>query len=73
MRMHARSYLSSTGMARLRAENHLSKTIFDVRAYMQNILIVGACLAILLTLAPFYPPGDTESGQKWLLFAVAVS
>ena len=58
---------------RLHAENHLSKTIFDVRIYMQKILIVSASLAILLTLAPFYPPGDTESSQKWLLFAVAVS
>ena len=30
-------------------------------------------LAILLTLAPFYPPGDTKSSQKWLLFVEVVS
>ena len=44
------------------------KPFFDVRVYMQKNLIVCACLAILLTLAPFYPPGDTKSSQKWLLF-----
>ena len=54
--------------ARLRAENHLSKTIFDVRIYMQKILIVSASLAILLTLAPFYPPGNTKIQQEMVAF-----
>ena len=30
-------------------------------------------IAILLTLAPFYPPGNTKSSQKWLLFVQVVS
>ena len=29
-------------------------------------------LAILLTLAPFYPPGNTKASQKWLLLVKAV-
>ena len=29
-------------------------------------------IAILLTLAPFYPPGNTKSSQKWLLLVKVV-
>ena len=66
------SHLSSSRATACR-RTFIKKPFFDVRFYMQKILILGACLAILLTLAPFYFPGNTKSSQKWLLCAVAVS
>ena len=69
--MHAENPLRM----RLFAENHLlsSKHSSVLGGIMRaHITTKPWKLAILLTLAPFYPPGDTKASQKWLLFVKAV-
>ena len=55
-----------------RAENHLhfiaQKTIFILCQCMHTL----ETLAVLLTLAPFYPPGNTKTSQKWLLLVIFI-
>ena len=64
----------TTPLARVHRKHALPKIIFILKKPFpdRDPSCASLSLAILLTLAPFYPPGNTKSSQKWLLSTVAV-